>query len=384
MNDMANIQLNVFSLILLIIVFANMYRRSREYLPDQKLFLILIASVGLLIIADTLTWALDGKPGKAALYFNLLFNTFGYIFMIFPFLLWCLYVRYQIKMDVKEMMKARILLLVPFYINALFAVLSCFYGFYFYLDDLNVYHRGTLFWLSAGINYAYYLYAAIYLIRKRKSTERRLFILLSLFPLPPLFASIIQSLHYGTSLLWPGAALSLVVIYLNIQKNQLYTDHLTGLYNRRLLDIHLDDCLNNNKKPGSIGVIMLDIDKFKSINDEFGHTVGDQALGETANILKKSVGKSGFTARYGGDEFVLVIPTNELSAVEDIAKEIDRNIGQFNNRPHAQYAIHLSMGYVIFKCDGKIKKSDVLTGIDKQMYEGKYFTRAIENQIELQ
>ena len=384
MSGIGNLQLNLFSIILLIIILANMCRRSKEYLPDQKLFLIMIVSVGFLIIADSFTWLLDGVPGKTALFASLVFNVIGYIFMIFPCFLWCLYVRYQIKMDVKEMLKARVLLSVPFYINAVLSILSCFYSFYFYLDDLNVYHRGAFFWVSAGINYAYYLYATVYLIKNRRSTERKLFLLLSLFPLPPLLGSIIQCEHYGFALLWPGATLSLAIIYLNIQKNQLYTDHLTGLYNRRLLDIHLADCLRNNTRPGSIGVIMIDIDRFKDINDMFGHLIGDEALSETASILKKSVGRRGFTARYGGDEFVLVIPANDLTEIERIASEIDRNTELFNKRPNAQYSVHLSMGYSIFKCDGKTSKTDVLNGIDKQMYEGKYTSPVIENQMTIQ
>ena len=384
MTGIGNLQLNLFSLVLLITILANMSRRSKGYLPDQKLFLIMIVSVGILNIADSFTWLLNGETGKTALFLSLAFNAFGYTFMLIPGFLWCMYVRYQIKMDVKEMLKATAFLSIPFFINAVLSVLSCFYGFYFYIDDLNIYQRGAFFWVSAGINYAYYLYATAYLIKNRKSTERKLFLLLSLFPLPPLLGSIIQVEFYGLALLWPGAALSLVIIYLNIQKNQIYTDNLTGLYNRRLLDIHLDDCLNSNNKPGSIGVIMLDIDKFKSINDELGHAIGDQALSETANILKKSVGRRGFTARYGGDEFVLVIPTHDISELEKIAEGINRNTELFNKRSNSQYSIHLSMGYAIFKCSGKTSKTEVLNGIDKRMYEGKYTSRVIENQMTIQ
>jgi len=384
MTGIGNIQLNLFSLILLIIILVNMCCRSKEYLPDQKLFLIMIVSVGILIIADSFSWLFNGEPGKTARTLNLVFNAFGFTLMMFPFFLWCMYVRYQIKMNVKDMLKATGLLSIPFFINAALSILSCFHKYYFYFDDLNVYHRGDYFWVAAILNYAYYLYATVYLIKNRKSTEGNLSLLLSLFPLPPLLGSLIQYEHYGVALLWPCATLSLTIIYLNIQKNQLYTDHLTGLYNRRLLDIHLNDCLNSNNKPGSIGVILLDIDKFKSINDELGHLIGDQALSETANILKKSVGRKGFTARYGGDEFVLVIPVNNFTEIERIAAEVDRNIELFNKRSNAQYSIHLSMGYAIFKCDGKTSKTDVLNGIDKQMYEGKYTGRVIENQMKIQ
>ena len=289
MAGYGNVITNAFSMILLLIILANMYRRSREYLPDQKMFLTLVIANILILIFDSMQWIVDGKPGSISHYVNLTSNALYYMLQILPCGLWCFYVRYQIKMDVKEMMRAELLLKIPFLVNVVISILSCFYGLYFFVDNMNYYHRGSLFWLSVVLTYGYFLYATIFVLINRKKTEKNIIISLMLFPLPPLIGSIIQVLHYGYAFIWSGAALSLIMIYINIQKNQLYTDHLTGLYNRRLLDIHLTDCLKNNTKPSSIGVIMIDIDKFKNINDTFGHLIGDQALVETANALKKSI-----------------------------------------------------------------------------------------------
>jgi len=384
MAGYGNVITNAFSIILLVIVLTNMYRRSRQYLPDQKIFLaIVIANIAILIF-DSLQWYLDGKPGSTAYYVNLISNVLYYTFQILPCGLWCFYVRYQIRMDVKEMMRAKLLLGVPFIINSVISILSSFYGFYFFVNDMNYYSRGDLFWLSVLFTYGYFLYSIVYVLINRKNTERNIFISLLLFSLPPLVGSVIQVFHFGYALIWSSTALSVIMIYINIQKNQLYTDHLTGLYNRRLLDIHLKDCLKNNAKQGGIGVIMLDIEKFKDINDTFGHVVGDQALVETANALKKSIGQTGFTARYGGDEFVVVIPANDKSLLERAAKTIKDGIEQLNQREDILYKLHLSMGYELFECGGNITISDVLYRIDRQMYEDKLKSRVIENQMSLQ
>ncbi len=338
-------------------------------------------TVTCILILDSMQWILDGHPGVLIYYANLVSNFFYYALQMLPYLLWCLYIRYQIKMDVKEMMKAKVLFSVPFLINTALSIITCFNGFFFYIDSQNYYQRGEYFWISVVMTYSYFLYSIIFLLVNRKKTERNMFVSLMLFTLPPVIGSIIQVFNFGFALIWPGVTISLVIIYINIQKNQLYTDYLTGLYNRRLLDIHLNDALRNNEKPGSIGVIMLDIDGFKHINDSFGHVVGDQALVETANILKKSVGKAGFTARYGGDEFVVIVPAKDASEIEGVASEIEKNIELFNKRESAIYSVHLSMGYEIFECGGGASKNDVLSRIDRQMYEKKFKNRALKNQM---
>ena len=381
MSGFGNVELNIFSFILMIVIVANTRRGSKEYLPDQKLFYIMCIAVAVILVFDSLQWICDGHSGRFIYYVNLISNVLYYALQMLPYMLWSFYVRYQIKMDVKEMLKAKVILLLPFFINIALSIFTCFNGLFFYIDSQNYYHRGEFFWLSTVMTYFYFFYSIIYLIINRKKTERNIILSLFLFTLPPVLGSIIQVLHFGYALIWPAVTISMVIIYINIQKNQLYTDHLTGLYNRRLLDIHLNDCLRNNSKSGSIGVIMLDIEKFKLINDAFGHLVGDQALRETANILKRSIGRTGFTARYGGDEFVVIVPAKDISEVEGISREIEKNIDIFNKRESAMYSVRLNMGYEIFKCGGKVSKNEVLSRIDRQMYEEKFRNRIMDNQM---
>ncbi|MEA4894551.1 MAG: diguanylate cyclase [Oscillospiraceae bacterium] len=383
MSSYANVEINIFSLVLLAIIIVNMYSRTREYLPDQKLFFYICFSVAVIIILDSAQWLCDGHPGLLIYYVNYISNTFYYALQMLPYLLWCLYVRYKIKMDIKETLKAKWLLLIPFFINILLTIITCFNGLFFYIDSRNYYHRGDYFWISVVMTYSYFIYALLYLFLNRRKTERDIFTSLIVFTLPPLIGSIIQVFHFGIALIWPGISVSLLIIYINIQKNQLYTDHLTGLYNRRLLDMHLDECLKNNYKHDRIGVLMLDIDDFKQINDAYGHLAGDQALVDTAGILKKSGGKGAFIARYGGDEFVVIAPACDISELERIAEEIEKNIEAFNKQDSAMYTVHLSIGYEVFECSGNLSKFDVLARIDKQMYEKKFKDGILQDQIRI-
>ncbi len=106
------------------------------------------------------------------------------------------------------------------------------------------------------------------------------------------------------------ATLSLLIIYINIQNTQLYKDYLTDLYNRRQFDNYIRAKINssNNKR---IAGFMIDIDSFKKINDVYGHDYGDTALKSTAKILRDTFSDNDFIARYGGDEFVVVVELND-------------------------------------------------------------------------
>lgn len=375
MAGLSNATINIFCILLLTILFLNVFRRNGKYLPDQKLFFYMMVSVAVLLVLDTIQWVCDGVPGDLSQSVNRISCVFYYMVQPIPCVCWCLYIRYQVTMDVGEMNQERAMLLVPFILNAIMSVLSYFFEYYFYIDNNNYYHRGEYFWLFVVFAYCYFAYAVWYVLINRAKIDRKVFISLVVFLLAPVIGSVLQILHYGLSLTWPGCSLSLVIIYINIQKDQLYTDHLTGLYNRRLLDIHLNSSLKKSRESVRIGVIMMDIDDFKSINDAFGHVVGDNALIELALVLKKSVGKEGFIARYGGDEFVAVISAKDSNDIKQVTDAIERNLKLFNERGSAPYKIEISTGQEIFECGGNISKHDVLNIIDKKMYNNKQGNR---------
>jgi diguanylate cyclase (GGDEF)-like protein len=142
---------------------------------------------------------------------------------------------------------------------------------------------------------------------------------------------MLQTLYFGTTVLWVSVAISLLIVYINIQTNQLYTDHLTGLNNRRQLDNYLADQIRKKAKNGLLAGIMIDIDSFKEINDFYGHAVGDQALEKMGGILKDCFRKDDFIARYGGDEFVVFFEVDEIKDMENAVQRIRKNVEECNN-----------------------------------------------------
>jgi diguanylate cyclase (GGDEF)-like protein/PAS domain S-box-containing protein len=100
-------------------------------------------------------------------------------------------------------------------------------------------------------------------------------------------------------------------------------DHLTGLYNRRYIDTILEQQYELFKRHFQrFGLVIIDVDKFKSINDTFGHLAGDEVLKSVASVLQRSLRSMDFLARFGGDEFIIVCPLVELEGIEKLSERI--------------------------------------------------------------
>lgn len=105
------------------------------------------------------------------------------------------------------------------------------------------------------------------------------------------------------------------------------TDNLTGLYNRHYLNQHLDNMIREAltyNKP--LSLMIMDMDHFKEVNDTYGHDCGDQVLKQLANIITADVRSSDLAARFGGEEFVILMPGTPLKAAADVAERIRRHV----------------------------------------------------------
>ena len=107
------------------------------------------------------------------------------------------------------------------------------------------------------------------------------------------------------------------------------TDALTGLYNRRYMETHVGTLVEQAASRGKpLTVLVLDIDYFKSINDSWGHDAGDDVLREFAVRIKKSIRGIDLACRYGGEEFVVVMPETDMAVATMVAERLRRRIAE--------------------------------------------------------
>ncbi|MGL5755208.1 MAG: GGDEF domain-containing protein [Paraclostridium sp.] len=151
------------------------------------------------------------------------------------------------------------------------------------------------------------------------------------------------------------------------------TDDLTNIFNRRYLDENLPYSLKNLSNANStLSIIMLDIDKFKSINDTYGHLCGDYAIKEIAHLISEYIKNfKGWTCRYGGDEFIAVIENISEDKTYEIVNNL-KNLIDTNKFIYNNHNIHITCSFgVTYLNHDKIGIDDALSLVDSKLYKAK-------------
>ena len=161
-------------------------------------------------------------------------------------------------------------------------------------------------------------------------------------------------------------------------QHESHTDPLTGLANRRSLDRQFETGLAHAARTkSSIGVVVLDLDRLKEINDTYGHEAGDRALRAIGSVLKATVRQNDLCARFAGDEFVVVLwdcpPEHEARRVQELQNAVAAH--PFEPRPGVRLSLSISAGPARFPNDGH-SFDELLAAADERMYRDKAVRRS--------
>ena len=175
----------------------------------------------------------------------------------------------------------------------------------------------------------------------------------------------------------PPLAVSLAVAreFENSRKLTI-TDDLTGLYNsrylRRYLEIDVKRCLRYKKK---VSLLFIDVDGFKRINDTYGHLAGSRILAETGELFRQVIRESDVVARYGGDEFVIVLPETPLAGALITAERIRKKVAEHEFSPHdLQIRLTVSLGVACYPRHA-LTAEELVRKADAAMYLAKESSR---------
>lgn len=199
---------------------------------------------------------------------------------------------------------------------------------------------------------------------------------------PEDYTWLYYSLAIALALLIIIGSVALIIYRFNCKiKEQLIRDPLTGLYNRRYLDETLPrEMARAERELTPLSLVMLDLDHFKKINDTYGHAMGDAVLKNISTCLIKSIRQNDFVCRYGGEEFIIVIPgmpiEHALERMEKCRKEIQEMITTYNNN---KISTTVSGGIAMFNTHGNTQ-DELLKAADDALYQSKINGR---NQITL-
>jgi GGDEF domain-containing protein len=328
-----NTVLNLYSIAILLVIYFHALKFFEKDSLSDKLYMVMLNITVLLLGIDILS-RFDGKTSIIYPIFNQFGNFMS--FLMSPVLpsLWVAYVHYQIYGDERKTKRLFYPLSAINILNAVVLILSQFFGWYYYIDSNNIYHRGPLFWLPTSI--VVMLIAGAFFITavNRRKLGRSSYLSLIFFAVPPIVGIVLQVAFYGISIVLNSVVLSLMVVFVNLQNHSAYTDYLTGVSNRK-------------------------------------NVVGDNALENTANLLKSCIRNSDFIARYGGDEFCIVLDISDKSDLEAIVGRIYSSVEKHNKSGLYPYELDFSMGYAVY--DQHLFKSseEFLKYLDVLMYEHK-------------
>lgn len=355
---------NIISILLIgTLYLAN--RQKAEYNRDMRLLQQMMVTIGIANISDCCVYYLAGSSNIVIKVLVFLSGSGLFLGNVMIGYLWAKFIMVHMNIpfsDIRRNIYRTIGL-----ISIVLLVINIFYPLVFSVSD-GRYQRGFAYIIFL-IFAAFYILDSLYLYVKRvkKNGSLKLFPV-HIFLIPVILGVVIQTFFVEIAITWTSIAISVAGIMTALKNEIIFTDCLTGLYNREYLKfLHKRAC---NKKDCWVSGIMIDLNGFKQINDNYGHAEGDLALCIVADLLRKSFSEYGVVTRYAGDEFVIMLNTTDDQLIQKIIKSAKKNFVTENEKNDKLYQLSASMGYAITNLSNETI-DDFMNRIDEQMYQDK-------------
>jgi diguanylate cyclase (GGDEF)-like protein len=186
---------------------------------------------------------------------------------------------------------------------------------------------------------------------------------------------------FGACFVWMSNMFSLQAVNdvrrVTLLEQENITDPLSGVYNRRYLDRRLEEEFDRGKRYETpLSILMIDIDHFKQINDQFGHQAGDHVLGFLGKLTLNSIRASDISARYGGDEFLIIAPNAPVSMADTIAERLRSHVEShelvLTSDPGRRQEIRVTVSIGVATCSQKTESiQKLLKDADAALYRAK-------------
>lgn len=374
MQEAAYSEIVFFCLAVEILIFLKM-RLGMYKLLYQRTFSSVLAFAIISMSLDFIIRFVNGPNGLFGSTVNSIMHVFYFTVTMFFVFSWFRYTGYVLKLPFWNDHKRLALYSLPMLVAIVLCVLSLWNGCVFYVDDFNIYHRNDLYFsiyipVCALYTLAGMVFALVKVVQKRFYAERPIYSSAASFGA---FSLIVIPLHIHFNGALPviaaGIMLSTIYSFLLAQAHLISVDPLTHLNNRNQLHQYLSAKMRKESGSKRLYLFVIDLDKFKQINDTYGHNEGDKALVFVADVLKAVCGPRGcFIARFGGDEFNLVAELDDDSAANEICEavqaELKKRVATF------KFPLALSIGYAD-NVTGVETLPEFFARADKRLYEQK-------------
>ena len=366
-----HIELNVICLIILLAIALQSEQNVNQQMK-RILFRNVVYGIILILLLDTLWMCIDGKlfPGCYAL--NALVNALYLGLGVVMGCLWYLYVLEELNYRLTRKRMAAVLL--PGAVFMVLNLLSIWTGWFFTINEQNVYMRGPLFFLQDIGAIGMLLISLVHIIgcviTGRKGVSRTSMRKLLSFYIIPVIGTLLAMPYTGMPGTWSCAAVSIVLIYLDNQERTILTDDLTGLNNRKNLEPVFEEYSKQHSEQKQLYLYMMDLDDFKQINDRYGHSIGDQALVQAAGIIRRETGGiQAVVMRYGGDEFLVMGFFPDDAQAFAYKEKVQKAFQAWNEVQKKPYILRVSIGYSRYESGQTLHQ--FISSADEMLYRDK-------------
>ena len=356
------------SCLIIIVILGDYTRKYNTDFFQRRLFLSVLAAAFLAVILDLASRMLEGRSGIQVT------NTKYFVVSLFLITQNCAYYLAAIFIDyfaynntarAKKMLRIVVCFLLVYSISV---IANLFFGFYFSISPDNYYIPGRFYILRLVISYASILIILIDIFSAINNFKRSQVVSIILFMLITATGAGLDVILKFGSLVWPCFTAALLYLYFFILQVNSKLDSLTGLGNRHSFNEFINKLSRQNTKE-DYSIVLIDLDRFKHINDTLGHLEGDNALRDMAAIIKGCIRHSDFAARYGGDEFILA--TKAEYDIQRLMNRIQEHIDLQNEKHTRLYQLYMSYGHDVFTTNSGQPIQEFLRNVEILMYKQK-------------
>lgn len=365
------IEINIICLFLLAFTFISLNSKGERNVSNSY-YLLCIVCATISVITDIMFQFIENYihiPTGCGVILNYTVNLIYYVAAVATGYFWFMFAEFSIEGWAKNKKWAGKVCFIPVALNLVLGIVSYWTGILFSISADGHYERGSMFYINTISCYLYTFVASVHALIKSFSAasvmKKKEYRIIAGYVIFPFVIGILQIIFPDVPTVCVAMTLPILYVHTRLQDLKVSTDYLTNMNNRNQLMRYLTGRFRNN--PNNLYLFMMDIDKFKSINDTYGHTEGDNALVSTADKLKEVAREyGGLIARYGGDEFTYATDLPDGN-VDDVKQLIASKMLEASAR-HV-FDIRLSVGTACYEEGMKI--ADLFSKADEALYEDK-------------
>ncbi len=376
---------NIFCVILLILILLTSKKNFKNQI-SRKVFFASIVALIIMFVFDSIYAAIDlGRIPNASIGNAYAIKTLYFVLGLTAGYLWYLYFETSLKSKLIKSKLAIICSLSLVFVGIILLIINLKTDFLFSIKNesngnfTKLKYNRTSLW-SFGILYlCIYIYVFtssircfVYSRKKEHYIDSKKFVFFGFVALIPSIFGFLQLIFNTLPIVCPGLTISTIIIYVYATNDQISNDNLTDLLNRKRILINIERTIKIKNDESLLVVFMMDLNKFKEINDKYGHLEGDKALIYTSEVLTKIANKQKkmLVGRFGGDEFLLTASLDNESEILNIIEQIKNELLAQKEKYNTEYELTASIGYAIYNKElNNIK--DLIEEADKKLYEEK-------------